>query len=206
MNESPERTCIAFHGQRLVARGALRDVALATKALVDHEDPAGILLFDAATSAPVEVDFRGTPEEVLARLPLPAPAAGSPVEEEADEGPRAPGRPRLGVVAREVTLLPRHWEWLASRPGGASVTLRRLVEAARKAGAEEDRRSAARESAFRFMNAMAGNEEGFEEACRALFAPDRARFEAAVAAWPSDVRDHALGLAEGSFGDGSPAA
>lgn len=205
MTESPERPCIAFHGARLVAKGDLRTVALATKRLVDAEDPAGLLVFDARTSEPVEIDFRGAAEEVLARLPQPSSAGADPGEAEAADAPRAPGRPRLGVVAREVTLLPRHWEWLASRPGGASVTLRKLVEAARKASAEEDRRTAARESAFRFMNAMGGNEEGFEEACRALFAPDRSRFEAALAAWPPDVRDHALALAEGSFGDGSAA-
>lgn len=199
MIEHPERHCICFHGKRLVAKGALADVVLATKRLVDAEDPAGILLFDAATSEPLEIDFRGTEEEVLARLPQAAPATVPPEEAGAGEAPRAPGRPRLGVVSREVTLLPRHWEWLGSRPGGASVTLRKLVEAARKAGADEDRRTAARESAFRFMNAMGGDEEGFEEACRALFAPDRARFADAVAAWPPDVRDHALVLAAGSF-------
>ena len=204
MIEHPERPCIAFHGHRRVAKGTLAEVALATKRLVDAEDPAGILLFDALSSEPLEIDFRGTEDEVLARLPQPGPAAG-PEEAGESDAPRAPGRPRLGVVAREVTLLPRQWEWLASRPGGASVTLRKLVEAARKASADEDRRTAARESAFRFMNAMGGNEEGFEEACRALFAPDRSRFEAALAAWPPDVRDHALALAEGSFGDGSAA-
>jgi hypothetical protein len=104
------------------------------------------------------------------------------------------------VVAREVTLLPRHWEWLAAQPGGASVALRTRVEEARRGGADADRRRAARDAAYRFVSAVAGDLPGFEEAARALFADDREGFGARVAAWPEDVRDHALALA---FPDGS---
>jgi hypothetical protein len=99
------------------------------------------------------------------------------------------------VVAREVTLLPRHWDWLNSQPGGASVALRKLVEHARKANESRDRVRIARESAYRFMSAMAGNEPGFEEATRALFAGDRARFDEHVRRWPAAVREHVAKLA-----------
>ena len=109
------------------------------------------------------------------------------------------GRPRLGVVAREVTLLPRHWEWLSAQPGGASVALRKLVEEARRVKAPEDRRREAQESAYRFMTVMAGNEPGFEEALRALYSEDRERFEMYSAAWPKDVREHARELAGAAF-------
>jgi hypothetical protein len=112
---------------------------------------------------------------------------------------RGPGRPKLGVVAREVTLLPRHWEWLGRQPGGASVALRKLVEDARRANGGKDRIREAREAAYRFMSAMAGNEPGFEEATRALFAGARGAFEANVAGWPHDVKAHARRLAEPSF-------
>jgi hypothetical protein len=108
---------------------------------------------------------------------------------------RPPGRPKLGVVGREVTLLPRHWEWLATQPGGASVTLRRLVEEARRAGGDEERKRQARDAAYRFMFAVAGNEPGFEEASRALFAGDQSRFEEETERWPADVREHARTLA-----------
>ena len=112
---------------------------------------------------------------------------------------RGPGRPKLGVVPREVTLLPRHWEWLGAQPGGASVALRKLVEQARRSSGGEDRIRLARESAYRFLTAIAGNLGGFEEALRALFAGERARFEAETVAWPGGVRDYALGLADASW-------
>jgi hypothetical protein len=99
------------------------------------------------------------------------------------------------VVAREVTLLPRHWEWLNGQPGGASVALRKLVEQARRANGDADRQRAAREAAYHFMSAMAGNLPGFEEAARALFADDRRSFAARIAAWPADIRDHIVKLA-----------
>ncbi|MDB5750693.1 MAG: hypothetical protein JWP65_1114, partial [Ramlibacter sp.] len=108
---------------------------------------------------------------------------------------------QLGVVAREVTLLPRHWDWLAAQPGGASVTLRRLVDEARRGAGGADAMRAARERAYRFLNAVAGNLPGFEEALRALFAGDAARFAEFAAAWPQDVREHAQAMAAGAFSE-----
>jgi hypothetical protein len=178
-------TCTAFEGTRRIASGELPAVALKTKQVIDRGERGPVLIFDDVTSQLVEVDFRGTPEQLLKRLaPEPAPHA-----------PRGPGRPKLGVVAREVTLLPRHWDWLNSQPGGASVALRKLVEHARKANESRDRVRIARESAYRFMSAMAGNEPGFEEATRALFAGDRARFDEHVRRWPAAVREHVAKLA-----------
>ncbi len=200
MDPEAERPCIAFAGSKIVARGLLRAVARATKELVDRGEPATVLVFDQRTSEPVEIDLRGTVHDVLSRLPAPPSGGAEPAPAEAGGSvPRAPGRPKLGVVAREVTLLPRHWEWLGMQPGGASVTLRRLVETAKRAGAGESRRREARDAAYRFMNAMAGNEEGFEESCRALFAGNRELFDALSENWPPDVRDHARELAGHSF-------
>ena len=110
-----------------------------------------------------------------------------------------PGRPKLGVVAREVTLLPRHWAWLSSQPGGASVALRKLVEQARKDGQTQDQRRQSQEATYRFMSAMAGCLEGFEEAARALFAADRLRFEALLAPWPPDIQNHLQQLAQAAW-------
>jgi hypothetical protein len=174
----------------------LREVALKAKEVMDGGEYAPVLIFDDATSEPIEVDFRGTPEDVLSRLPKSVAAA--PAEAEPEAARRA-GRPKLGVVAREVTLLPRHWDWLNSQPGGASVALRKLVEHARRANESIDRIRGAREAAYRFMSAMAGNEPGFEEAARALFAGKCGRFDEQVALWPSDVRDHAKKLAAAGF-------
>src|SRR6185312_14880307 len=190
MDERPRTLCIAFAGARRIAAGELAQVALKAKAVIDRGVQAPILLFDDATSEPIELDFRGTPDDVLKRLqisqsPSP-PAAAAPLRE--GETPRGPGRPRLGVVAREVTLLPRHWEWLNGQPGGASVALRKLVEEARRRNKGKDRARGAQEAAYRFLSAMAGNFPDFEEAMRALFAGDGERFDELVESWPAEDR------------------
>ena len=185
-----QRSCTAFRGPKRIASGPLSDVALTVKAALDEDETASILIFDTATAHPVEVDFRGTQADVLSRLETSA----IPVEQADTKVRRGPGRPKLGVVAREVTLLPRHWEWLGKQPGGASVALRKLVEEAKRGKGDGLRQS--QEAAYRFMAAMAGNEPGFEEAARALFAGNRARFDDEIAAWPPDVREHAKLLAE----------
>ena len=154
-----------------------------------------LLAFDDATGAVIDFDLRGSPAEIAARLAAPAGEA-------ADE-PRGRGRPKLGVAAREVTLLPRHWEWLAAQPGGASAALRRLVDEARRAGGDKQRARAAQEAAYRFMTAMAGDRPGYEEATRALFANDRAGFERHIAAWPEDVRAYTAKLAEAALPEGA---
>ncbi len=189
--------CAAFEGSRRIASGELKEVALRVKEVIDRGERAPVLIFDNVTSELIEVDLRGTAADVLRRLSDEGPRSeATPAEEEV----RRPGRPKLGVVAREVTLLPRHWEWLNSQPGGASVALRKLVEEARRVNAAKDRVRAAQESAYRFMSAMAGNEPGFEEALRALFAGKPDRFHELTAAWPIDVRDHARRLAALAFG------
>lgn len=101
---------------------------------------------------------------------------------------RAVGRPKLGVVSREVTLLPRHWDWLNRQPGGASAALRRLIDDARNAHAQQDSQRAATEATYQFMQAMAGDLPGFDEACRALFAHKQSAFLLQTQAWPDDVQ------------------
>lgn len=191
-------TYVAFEGDRCIASGGLHDVASAAKAALDRRKEASILVFDGKTSGPVDIDFRGSVGDVLARLPETAGAPAT-VEGAALPAPRGPGRPKLGVVAREVTLLPRHWEWLARQSGGASVALRKLVDEARRAGEDRDRVRQAQEAAYRFMSAMAGNKVNYEDAIRALFAGEAARFENLIAEWPADVRSHASKLAKPAF-------
>jgi uncharacterized protein len=186
--------CVAFEGSRRIASGELHQVALKTKEVLDRGERAPVLIFDEVTSEPIEVDFRGTAQEVFERLTSPTPATAVSPPSASPKPMRGPGRPRLGVVSREVTLLPRHWEWLGSQPGGASVALRKLVDEARRVRADGDRKRQAQETAYRFISAMAGNEPHFEEATRALFAGNLDRFNAMVEDWPVDVRDHARKL------------
>ena len=192
----PSPRWIAFGGKRRIAHGAPEEVAARVKAIAEKSPNAQLLIFDAHSSRPVELDLRGSVEAVLGRLEHASGEATSSDVVPDSSAPRGPGRPRLGVVAREVTLLPRHWEWLASQPGGASVALRKLVERARRDSRESDRMREARKSVYRFMHAMAGDEPGFEEATRALFAGEPDWLGEHVATWPRDVRAHALALAE----------
>jgi hypothetical protein len=182
----------AFMGPRRLAAGPLAEVAIAVMHASRRPAAPPIIIFSDTTGQPVDLDLRGTERDVVARLQQPA---SGDADNAATTEPRGRGRPKLGVVAREVTLLPRHWEWLGAQPGGASVALRKLVEEARRANSGADRARAAKEAAFRFMSAMAGNLADYEEALRALFADDRRRFVGLVAGWPDDIRDHAVKLA-----------
>ena len=181
MSTDEDRLFIAFQGARRLAWGRLEDVRPAVQAAMARGE-SSLLVFDATTSHPVEIAPAGAPE-----VPASAPAR------------RGPGRPRLGVVAREVTLLPRHWEWLGRQPGGASVALRKLVEEARRAAGQDDDVREARDAAYRFMSAMGGDLPGFEEAARALFRGDAGRFAELISGWPADLRDHLRTLANRAF-------
>ena len=200
MRISRSESCTAFAGTERIAAGTAKEVARSCKVLVDTGDVRTLLIFDDATAEPVEMDFRGSLQDVLQRLSGDTPEALTGASGlEAAPVHRAPGRPKLGVVGREVTLLPRHWEWLKAQPGGASVALRKLVQLAQRANEGKDRVRRSQEVTFRFMSAIAGNEPGFEEATRALFACDRQGFEGHTASWPLDVRAYALGLAAAAF-------
>lgn len=190
--EEREWSCIAFAGNEKIAQGTLLQVASIAKKYADKHPESSILIFDDWTSAVVEIDFRGSLDDVLKRL---QPEAASNIEK------TGPGRPKLGVVSREIGLLPRHWEWLSLQPGGASVTLRKLVEDARKQNNKQDERRRSQNAAYKFMAAMAGNLPHFEEASRAFFAGNRALFETLTLAWPKDVRAQSLKLGASALGE-----
>ncbi|MDF2119649.1 DUF2239 family protein [Roseiarcaceae bacterium H3SJ34-1] len=194
VTETSSRPSTAFDGLRLVASGPLLHVALAVKAVLKKDPAASVLTFDDATGSVIDLDLRGSKADIAARLAV--------TERASEEGPRGRGRPKLGVVAREVTLLPRHWEWLSLQRGGASHALRRLVDEARRNDGGGSAARAAQERAYRFLSGLAGNLPGFEEASRALFAGDKARFAQHMAEWPADVRAYALRLGWGETGGG----
>lgn len=190
MSFFPARPCTAFAGTRLLRSGPLVEVAMAVKAAM-AEDSAPLLVFDDTTGRVIDLDLRGSDAEVIARLDMPK----TPAMAEPSPPAKGRGRPKLGVVAREVTLLPRHWDWLAAQPSGASATLRRLVDEARRREAPQQQRRTAQSAAYHFMQALAGDFAGYEEATRALFADDRDGLVRMTAGWPADVRAHVLRLA-----------
>ncbi|OAH43290.1 hypothetical protein AX777_10700 [Sphingobium yanoikuyae] len=168
-----DRTLTAFSGDYWIATGDEDEVRAALRAMGD--DAQNILLFDDRTGRQVDIDLQ------------------------VDAPPRGRGRPKMGVQAREITLLPRHWDWLAAQPRGASATLRQLVEDAVKASADKPSPRAAMDAAYHFLTAMAGDRPGYEAAIRALYARDKAAFEAAAEGWPGAIRSHGLALAEPAF-------
>lgn len=185
--ETPKASgCVAFVGERLVASGDRRSVVLQVKALVERGQAEGVLFFDDATGKQFDVNLQGTAEQVLEREVPEPPAAGR-------------GRPKLGVTPREVTLLPRDWEWLEQQPNGASAALRRLVAEARAREPDEASKRRARDAAYHFMTAVGGDLPDYEEALRALYAKDQQRFHQHIEGWPVDIKQHVSRLAEGSF-------
>jgi hypothetical protein len=187
MNEIEIKSCTLFAGHQRVASGPSDAMADAASKITASDPTLSLLIFDDATGRQIDLAPPGA-------SPLAAPAAPlAPTVET-----RGRGRPRLGVVSREITLLPRHWDWLGRQPGGASVALRKLVEQARRDTGEADRQREARDAAYAFISAMAGDFAGFEEASRALFAGDQAKFRAIIVDWPKDVADHAVRLASGA--------
>jgi uncharacterized protein len=180
-----QATYTVFAGSRLIVSSDLKTTLLRTKQHLDRGGHA-VLIFEDQTGRQVDFDFSGTPDDVLARAT-------------SDPQPAGPGRPKLGVVCREICLLPRHWDWLEAQPNGASAALRRLVEEARKHEPEQERARSVRDAAAKFMWAMAGDLPGFEEASRALFASDRTKLEGLIRKWPKDVREHVLRLVRGAF-------
>jgi uncharacterized protein len=222
--------CTAFHGNEMIATGELQNVALVAKNTVDVSandvKSRPVLIFNDATSAVIELDWRGSQDEFLEKFEAAAamhdyqasqtqsPLGSTqlslqnseqdkpilrPLEENSPLKNKQVGRPKLGVVAREVTLLPRHWEWLATQTGGASVALRKLVEMARKDAELKDRVNRASGVTYKFMSTMAGHEPGFEEATRALFAKNRGLFEEIIKNWPADVNIHLKKLSIEAF-------
>jgi uncharacterized protein len=193
MTDILAKPCTAFKGDTMLSSGPLIEVALAVKTAAEQDATPAILVFEDETGHAVDFDLRGSKADIIARLTRPQKKPPPPREKPSEA--RGRGRPKLGVIAREVTLLPRHWDWLAAQPGGASVALRKLVEDARRNGGDKQKRRASQDAAYGFMSAMAGNRPGYEEAIRALYAGDRPRFEQCIAGWPVDVKNHAVKLA-----------
>ncbi|MCX5463796.1 DUF2239 family protein [Alcaligenes parafaecalis] len=195
MKTTYPNTYTSFMGHRRIASGPMLANVLAVKKVLESRVNDPVLIFDDVTGRFVDVNTQGTDEELAQRYAA-VDVSEAEVEQTEEEAPRGRGRPKLGVVPREVTLLPRHWDWLATQAGGASVALRKLVEEARRASAAKDQRRQAQERAYNFMTAIGGDLPGFEEAMRALFADELERFNALLAAWPEDVREHAIKLAQ----------
>ena len=186
-------TVTAFQDETRLTSGPVWDVAVAVKTAINLDAKnSSILCFDDHTGAFIDLDLSGTDEEIAARLKPDETAPMPPVRAKA-------GRPKLGVVSKEVTLLPRHWAWLSSQSGGASASLRKLVDQARKSAGSSERSLNAQASADRFMRAMLGDQAGYEDASRALYRGDKTWFLELIQNWPSDLKSYVLQLAEPAF-------
>lgn len=192
---TPRAAFSCFDGHRCIARGELLPVALVLRARRAEGTSGPLLVFDNHSGQALDIDTAGSKQELRHRMAAWLRARtpeDSPPREAAPAQSRGRGRPKLGVVAKEVTLLPRHWEWLATQPGGASVVLRTLVDEAHRGDALLRTRA---ERASQFMSAVASDLPDVEEASKAMFAHDHQRFIELIAQWPADIRDHATDLA-----------
>ncbi|MCG7405959.1 DUF2239 family protein [Paenibacillus sp. ACRRX] len=200
-NDQTRFYCTAFLGVGVVASGSLHHVVSTVKDALNDRDLTQLFIFDDSTGMQIDVDFRGKTDDVLKRL---GEQFGDFTSTEANhQSTRRAGRPKLGVVSGEVTLLPRHWEWLKSQPGGASVTLRKLVDEARRAGGEQSKIRESQEATYHFMTAMAGNFHQYEEALRELYAGDLDRFYHFIDDWAPDIRNYIKRLATNAFPEGN---
>ncbi|KTD85886.1 MULTISPECIES: DUF2239 family protein [Paenibacillus] len=202
MRNDQTRFCYtAFLGAGVVASGSLQHVVSTVKDTLDDRNLTQLLIFDDTTGKQIDVDFRGKTDDVLKRLG--EQFGDLPGTEMNHQPSRRVGRPKLGVVSGEVTLLPKDWEWLKSQPGGASVTLRELVGDARRVGGKQSKIREAQEVTYHFMTAMAGNFHQYEEALRALYAGDLDRFYHCIDDWAPDIRNHIKRLAANAFPEGN---
>ncbi len=207
MDQQKGILCTAFCGERRIASGALRDVVVQARALGQRGETRPVFIWENSSGRLIDIGLDVAEAEVLARVRelQSKRVQGDGPEEVPRQSQRGPGRPKLGVVGREVTLLPRHWEWLRTQPGGASVALRKLVEQARLANTERDAARQSQNAAYRFLSFMGGDLPGFEEASRALFRGEKESFETLIINWPSDIRDFAMTLASRGLGTVSAA-
>ncbi len=191
MRPRADRSYTGFLGSRLVASGDILSVAIKIKKSLRLEVKLQVFIFDDLTGDQAEVDFRGDLDQMKTRLQ-------TQVDEQTIKK-SGPGRPRLGVISKEITLLPEHWEWLAIQPGGASVTLRKLIEEAKKKNTQRDQIRQAQDRAYKVMMVLAGDRVGYEEALRALYQGNRQAFQSQIESWPSDIREYTLALAREAF-------
>ncbi|MGG1556478.1 DUF2239 family protein [Paenibacillus ferrarius] len=194
-NTLPHIYCTAFLGVGVVASGSFQHVVTTVQKSLSDRELTQLLIFDDSTGKPIDVVFRGKTDDEEEQF---GGASGTEVNHQST---RRVGRPKLGVVSGEVTLLPRQWEWLKSQPGGASVTLRKLIDEARRAGKKQSTIRESQEATYNFMTAMAGDFHQYEEALRALYAGDLDRFYDFIDDWAPDIRNYIKKLAINAFSE-----
>ncbi|MBC7539648.1 MAG: DUF2239 family protein [Bacteriovorax sp.] len=187
-------TYTAFDGHKLFGQGDLSEIVIKIKKQLGKSDNASIIIFSDNTGKVFDFNFQGTLSDVKKRLDM-------YIQTEVPEVNAGAGRPKLGVISREISLLPQHWEWLATQPGGSSSTLRKLVDEAKKKTSGGPSIKQTQEIVHRFASAMAGDFEGFEEALRALYRKDKGLFHAQMKNWPEDIRDYIIELSKPVFGN-----
>ena len=195
MNASLISQITAFEVEKIFCSGPKIEVILAMKNELSKSPNKRFLCFEDTSGQQIDFDISGTKEEIIQRLSTHTITAPEPIS--ADENKaidKKLGRPKLGVVPKEVTLLPRHWLWLGAQSGGASATIRRLVEQASKANSGENKRKKCQESAYRFLSAVAGNYPNYEEVLRAIFRDDEKMISNLTSEWPKDIVTYAQKL------------
>lgn len=177
-------TYTAFDNTSIIAHGSLRDVILKTKKILGKSENSSFLIFSDSTGKTIDFNFQGTEKEILKRLEIFVSNSDEKIEL------ARPGRPKLGVISREISLLPRHWEWLATQSSGASSSIRNLIEDAIKKSTSKVSLKQQQEKVYRVMTTLAGDLDGYEEAIRSLYKRDRESFIKFTKGWSKDLRSY----------------
>lgn len=181
-----------FDKFQILSQGSLNEVAIAVKKRLRIQSDARILIFSDSTGRQVDLDFSGTEKDTLERLKIYIPKTASPHT--------GAGRPKLGVIPREISLLPHHWEWLLNQEGGASSAIRRLIDEKNKpALLAKDKIKQAQEVTYKFLSAIAGDLPHFEDVIRFLYRKDKKKFENLMSDWPKDIVKYSTALANQAF-------
>ena len=185
-------TYTAFEGFQICAHGSLDSVAISIKQRLKKDPTTQFLIFSNSSGKQMDLDLSGSQKVILERLKIYQASHFSPAT--------GPGRPKLGVISREVSLLPQHWEWLSNQSGGASATIRRLVdEKIKEPVSAENQIKQAQEVVYRVLSSLAGNLPNYEDVIRFLYRRDKKSFRNAMSDWPKDVVSHTMALSKRVF-------
>lgn len=183
-------TYTAFEEFKIVSQGTLDDVAISVKHRLKEQGSSNILIFSDSTGRQIDLDLSGTDKQVLDRLKV---FTTSSVQTQSGAG-----RPKLGVLPREISLLPSHWEWLLNQEGGSSAVIRNLIDEKMKTQLIH-KNKIAQERTYKFLSAHAGNLPSFEDAVRFLYRKDKKKFMDQISGWPKDVLKYTLSLSSDAF-------
>lgn len=161
----------AFRGDTRIITDSLFNVALA----LQKQSEMNVLVFNDQTGQQIDLDLSGSEDDLKQRYTE-------------VEYVKKVGRPKLGVISREITLQQKHWNWLDQQSSSASAVIRKLIDKELNDPSSESNIMLAKQAIDHFMLAMLGNMPNYEEATRALYQGNKSHFLALIHNYPKDLK------------------